>query len=234
MKTCNFLIATLIFCIFSACLASQPLSTKWREDGRVVSSDGRVIQLNLQSVYGGLEYNNTTYVIGFTIDNGGINIPRLAAVSSNFGDVRYWTFDNIISDVFVYKGSLHVNDVDGKVFILSGDSWQETSLTFPENSQVVFSDGMKRLIVCHPASMLKTHDHRGGCYSMAPDWRYDFIWFRLTPKVCDGRLHIYENKMRSGIFRVLSLESGKALYSMPLPAMPDDLCGVTGSDQPGE
>ena len=224
----SLLTTTLLIVSFFSHSADQLLSTRWHEDGRVVSSNGRVLQLNLQSVYDGLEHENRTYVIGFLIDKDSINIPQVAEVSSDFSTVRYWTFENILSYAFIHRNSVHINDVDGTVFKLSGDAWLETNLSFPENSRVIFSDGLERLVACHPSSPLMTGKHRGGCFSVAPDWRYDFTWFVVTPKVCDGKLFIYENKMNGGVVRVLSLETGEALHSMALTKAPNDLCGVSG------
>ena len=228
MKIFSLLVALFSVVIFSTGLAGHTPSAIWHEDGRVESGTGQTIQLNLHNIYDGFEYGNKLYVIGFFITSDGINIPRIAEVSEDSDAVDYWTFENIISDVFAYQSSIHINDTDGHVFKLSGALWQKTDLTFPENSQVVFSDHKDRLVVCHPSSLMMTGHHRGGCFSISPDWHFDFTWYVVTPKVCDGKLFIYENKMNGGVVRVLSLETGEALHSIALTKAPNDLCGVSG------
>jgi hypothetical protein len=71
-----------------------------------------------------------------------------------------------------------------------------------------------------------TASHKGGCYSISPNWRYDFTWFDLAPKVCGGKLYTYENKVGGGVFKVLSLESGQVLYSKLLSTPPGNICDV--------
>jgi hypothetical protein len=228
MKNCKLLFGLFFFTIsiFSVCFANPPISKKWYEDGRIVSSTGKKVQLDLQNVYDGLEYRNKTYIVGFKINSDGINTPQIAEVSEDLKEIQYWTFDSIINDVFVYKRSIYANNIAGKVFELTGDSWKEANLSFPENSQVVFSDGMEQLVVCHSASLPMTASHKGGCYSISPNWRYDFTWFDLAPKVCGNKLYIYENKVSGGVFRVLSLESGQVLYSKLLSTPPGNICDV--------
>ena len=221
--------AAIILSAFNTCFADQTPSVIWHEDGRVVSGSGQAIQLNLHNLYDGLAFDNKLYVIGFFINSDGINILRIAEVSEELGTVDYWTFEHIISDIFAYHNSIHINDTDGQVFKLSGAAWQKSDLIFPANSQVVFSDNDDKLVVCHPSSLPMTGHHRGGCFSINPNWHFDFTWFVVTPKVCDGRLFIYENKMNGGVVRVLSLETGEVLHSKPLTIAPDDLCGVSGN-----
>lgn len=228
MKNYKLLFGLFFFTIsiFSICLANPSISKKWYEDGRIISSTGKKAQLDLQNVYDGLEYQNKTYIVGFKINGDGINTPQIVEVSEDLKEIQYWTFDSIINDVFVYKRSIYANNIAGRVFELAGGSWKEANLSFPENSQVVFSDGMEQLVVCHSASLPMTASHKGGCYSISPNWRYDFTWFDLAPKVCGGKLNIYENKVSGGVFRVLSLESGQILYSKLLSTPPENICDV--------
>ncbi|WP_156830491.1 hypothetical protein [Methylobacter marinus] len=96
MKKCKLLFGLFLFTIsiFSVCHANPPISKKWYEDGRIVSSSGKKLQLDLQNTYDGWEYQNKTYIVGFKINSDGINTPQIVEVSEDLKEMQYWTFDS--------------------------------------------------------------------------------------------------------------------------------------------
>ena len=214
--------------IIASCHATTPHSIKWHEHGRITSSNGEELQLQLQSIYAGLEYEGSTYLTGFKIDAEGINTPYISAIPKDLKQIQYWPFESILNDFFIHNNALHINDVNGNVFQLSNNSWDKIDLTLPHNAHVIYSDSKNRLIVCHAAPLQMAATHESGCYSINPDWSYNFTWFTTTPKICNGSLYIYENHREGGIFKILSLETGEVVYSKAVTEPPENLCDMKG------
>ena len=224
MKKFNFLSSFLITCfLISSCQANTTNEVKWSEDGKITVPNGKKISLEIQSAYDGLTYLDKTYIAGFKIDKDGNNFPYIVVISHDLSTINYYKFDGIINDIFVHKNAIYANDNSGKVFSFDGKQWPETALVFPVDSFVAYSDNSAELVVCNRASLLKEGDHNNsGCYSLEKKWKYNFFWTTHQPKVCDGKLYLIDSTADN--FKVLSLESGKALSSKAIKNIPSDLC----------
>lgn len=228
MKKFNLALSLTISLFYIGSCHAQPIGkVRWQEDGRVFSAEGKKTVLDMQNVYDGVEYKGKTYVIGFKIDKDGVNTPYIAEVSADLLGIRYWPFNSIINDIFIYKNSVYINDTAGKVFAFNGGSWQPSDLAFPENAKVVYGDGLSRLVICYNTQPAKAADHNtSGCYSVSPHWKYDFSWFTVEPKVCNNALFTVENKVKGGVFRSLSLATGEVLSVKSLNTLPNNICDI--------
>lgn len=219
--------------VVASCHANQAGHLKWNVNGSVYNSNKEHINLELQNVYAGLNYSKNLYVIGFKIDNEGINHPTLVEISSDLNATKYWSFDQPLADIFVYRDKLHTNNMKGDSFSLEDNNWNKKDLSFPPNSTIVYSDKKSHLIVCHPSSLFKEQNVKGGCYSINPDWQISFTWRTIKPKICDKKLHIFEKKGTGGFLKEVSLDDGKILRSQKLDSIPVDLCNVNSQQNFG-
>jgi len=227
MKKFKALLApALIIATINTCQANEISYFRWKGNGTVTNSDKKKIRIDIQSAYRGIEYDNKLYVAGFAVDKEGINTPKVAEVSKNLSGIRYWTFENSIKDLFIYKNSMYTNDSNGGVFRLNSGNWEKSELSFPENTRIIFTDKAEKLIACHPAPMQKEAPNRdGGCFSLNPAWHSHFVWFVDTPKLCSNFLYVYENKTpKSGLIKALSLETGQVVHEKLVAKPPKDLC----------
>jgi hypothetical protein len=225
MKKFNLLFFCL-YVILSACHAEALSDIKWMPNGTIITPDGKKHTLDIQSAYDGMTYLDTTYIAGFKINKDGINIPTLSVINSNLSAIKYWTFENSINDIFVYKNSVHVSDSRGNVYLFANEAWQKDELAFPVAAKVIFSDQHNQIIVCSPASLLKEGSSDSGCYSINANWKYSFFWQHTTPKVCSGKLHIFEESRTGGMLRVLSIKTGDILFSKKIKTAPKNICEI--------
>jgi hypothetical protein len=223
MKQYNWIIAAALL-LLSACQTSANGSLQWAEDGVVTGAGGKRLQLDIQGIYDGLSYAGNNYLVGFKIDKEGNNYPHIVQMRDDLSSVKYWPFDNIPNDIFVYHEKVHVTTTDGNVYSLQDEKWELIDKKFPRESQVVYSDSKKDLVVCYPAAMEKTGDHNSGCISTNNKWQLDFVWFTIVPKTCDGKLHIVEENGNSKLFKQIDLATGKTLKSKPVKNVPEDIC----------
>ena len=212
--------------MLTSCQANQTNKLTWNFDGSVVNSNGKRISLKLQNAYDGLSYSNMLYVIGYKIDNEGMNHPTIAEISSDMSTANYWSFEQPLADIFLYQNKLHTNSMNGDSFYLQDNNWIKTNLNLPPNSTIVYSNNQEQLVICHPSSLFKSHNEKGGCYSTKPAWKQSFTWRTLKPIVCDGKLHIFETRKTGGSFKLISLFDGKILYSKQLDFVPENLCEI--------
>lgn len=204
--------------------ANAEASITWREDGLITSTDGKQHQLYIQGIYDALNYEGSAYLAGFKIDEEGTNYPHVAKISGDLSSINYWSFEKIPNDIFVYQGKIQLVTKDGEIYKFEKNNWHLTSVRFPADSQIVYSDKKANLVVCHPESMEKTGDYNGGCFSTNNDWRLNFIWFTIVPKVCNGQLYIVEEYSESKIRKHIDLATGKILKSDSVKNLPEDIC----------
>lgn len=227
MKNFNRLTA-LIFslCAVQSCHADEAPHFIWKGNGVVKNAEGKKVQLELQGVNGGLEFDGKIYVYGDKIDSKGINLPTVASVSDDLKNIQYWPFDYILSGLFIYKNELKAYQYSGEVFTLKNEQWEKSELVFPEDTRIIYTDNAEKLIACHPAPMQKEAPNRdGGCFSLNPKWHSHFVWFANTPKLCGNLLYVYENKTpKSGSLKALTLDTGQVVHEKPLANPPKDLC----------
>jgi hypothetical protein len=225
MKKYNLLFICLLF-IISACHADQSPNIRWMPNGTIITADGKKHSLEIQSAYDGMTFLDKTYIVGFKIDKDGINTPTLTEIHSNLSAIKYWSFENSINDVFVHKNRVHVSDARGNVFIFENEAWQKSELVFPVAAKVIFSDKRDHIIICHPASLQKEGDTNSGCYSLNENWKYSFFWQHTTPKVCGGKLTVFEESRKGGVLRKVSMKTGELLFSKELKKHPKDICEI--------
>jgi hypothetical protein len=224
MKKFKLLIAFSALLVITACQTNAMTKVVWKEDGTLSASNGNKIQLDIQSAYDSFTYAGNIYVAGFKIDDEGNNYPYVVAASEDFSSIKYWPFDEIPNDIFVYKQELHLNTTSGHVFALQDGNWVLQQTSFPPRSQVIYSDNMNELIVCYSASLAKADSHKSGCYSTSKKWESEFIWFTQVPKLCNGNLYAIEEKQKGKVFKKISIETGKVIASKAVAKIPDDLC----------
>ena len=210
----------------ASCYANQSDELTWSFDGSVVNTKSNRIKLKMQNIYAGLTYSKKLYVIGFQIDNSGTNNPTVSEITSDMLSTTYWSFDQILADIFIYQNKLHINTMNGETFYLKDNQWKKGNLNFPPDSNIIYSDNKEQLVICYPSSLFKAHKGKGGCYSNNPKWKYDFHWNTIKPKACDHKLHIIEEMNPGNMFRQISLIDGKTFISKKLGETPEDLCSI--------
>lgn len=223
MKKYNWIISTALV-LLAACNTNANGQLTWNEDGSVIGSTGKKSHLDIQGIYDSLEYKGASYLAGFKIDKEGNNFPYIAQVPNDLSSTQYWAFERIPNDIFIYKETVHVIAMDGEVYELKDRKWNLIDKKFPRESQIVYSDHKDSLIVCHPASMEKTGAYNSGCFSTNNNWRLDFIWFNVVPKVCNGQLYLVEESNNSKLFKQVDLVTGKVVKSSPVKNVSDDIC----------
>lgn len=223
MKKYHWIISTALV-LLTACNTNANGQLTWKEDGSVIGSTGKKSNLDIQGIYDSLEYQGISYLAGFKIDKDGNNFPYIAQVPNDLSSTQYWAFERIPNDIFIYKETVHVIAMDGEVYELKEGKWDLINKQFPRESQIVYSDHKESLIVCHPASMEKTGDYSSGCFSTTNNWRLDFIWFNIVPKVCNEQLYIVEESNNSKLFKQVDLVTGKVAKSSVVKNVPDDIC----------
>ena len=223
LKQYNWIFAAVLP-LLTACQTSSTDSLKWAEDGVVTSMDDKKLQLDILGVYDNLSYAGQNYFAGFKIDKEGNNYPHIVRVGDDLSSVKYWPFEHIPNDIFIYQEKVHAVTTDGQVHTLQDEKWNPSDKKFPRESQVVYSDYKNDLVVCYPAAMEKTGDHISGCTSTSNNWNLDFVWLTIVPKVCNGKLHIVEENSISKLFKQVDLATGKILKSETVKNLPHDIC----------
>ena len=223
MKKYSWIVlATLL--LSTACQTNAIGSLKWSEDGVMTGLDGKKLKLDIQGIYDDLSYLGANYFAGFKIDKEGNNYPTIVQVPSDLSSVKYWPFEYIPNDIFIHQEKVHVITTDGQFYVLQDEKWNLIDKKFPRESQAVYSDYKNDLVVCYPAAMEKTGDHISGCTSTSNNWKLDFVWLTIVPKVCNGKLHIVEENSISKLFKQVDLATGKILKSETVKNLPHDIC----------
>ena len=223
MKKYNWIAAATLL-LFTACQTNATGSFKWAEGGVVTGVDGKKMQLDIQGVYDNLSYAGANYLAGFKIDKEGNNYPHIVQVRDDLSAVKYWPFEHIPNDIFIYQEKIHAITTDGQVYTLQDERWNPSDKKFPRESQVVYSDYKNDLVVCYPAAMEKTGDHISGCISTSNNWKLDFIWFTTVPKVCNGKLYIVEENVETKVVRQIDLTTGRIVKPTPVNNLPKNIC----------
>ncbi len=190
----------------------------------MLTTSGKKIQLDIQGIYDSLDYAGDTYLAGFKIDEEGNNSPTIAKVNNTTAAVTYWPFEGIPNDIFVHEDKAHTIITDGQVYMLQGEKWKLTAKKYPRESQIIYSDHKKELVICHPASAEKTGDPASGCFSTNSGWQFNVLWISIVPKVCHGKIYLVEERGTSKEWRIINLATGEVLESRPLKKVPEDLC----------
>jgi hypothetical protein len=208
----------------TACTTSANNPVMWKADGHVANSAGIQKQLEITGIYDSLNYQGVTYLVGFKIDKDGTNHPQLVGADTSLSDIRYWEFEKIPNDIFVYQKTVHIVDADGGIYRLEKEVWQLTPETFPPDSQVVYSDNNADLIVCYPVSLFKNVVRASGCKSLGNNWQLDFVWTTQPPKVCAGELYALEEKAGGYLLNKVNIKTGVITSSKTIVKAPDELC----------
>lgn len=225
MKKNNWVAAATLL-LLTACQNNASGSLTLGEDGTVTGADGKKLQLDIQSIYDNLNYDGLNYFAGFKIDEEGTNHPYIARVGGDVSVVNYWSFEKIPNDIFVYQKNVHLVTTDGHVYSFEKGEWNLIKLTFPKDSQVVFSDDNSNLIICYPAALEKAVLQQSGCKSLNNQWQQDFVWHTQVPKMCDGNLYAVAQEKDSNIFKRIDITTGKEISSRLLKQIPKDLCSL--------
>lgn len=223
MKKYKLILSSFIVFLISCEIVGHN-ELNWYPNGEVKSSNGKTFQLDLQNIYKAFSAEGMTYLAGFKIDKDGNNDPYLVAIENDSLSVEYWPFRTITNDIFLYKDTLHVNSIEGNVMQYINGHWVNSNLSFPSQSVVSYSDSKNHLVVCYAADIQKTSKRKSGCFSLSPDWNYEFFWFDVEPVFCGDYLNIYESV--DDVFFVTSIDiySGNTVSSKKHHARVVNLC----------
>lgn len=219
MKKFNPILFYLFLVLFSvACQSTRaaPISNDIFDSGDIVK------KTNLDSAYLSLDTIKKHYYAGFTINGDGFNSPALVELDKVTGKVNAWNFDEIISDIFIFNNRVSLVLDSGNSFSLQDSAWSKSPLMLEEQSRVVFSDSIKHLISCSPASPQKSDPNKGGCESHNPSWQHSFPWFEVRPKVCGGYLYVVTWEKPTSRRIAIDIKSGKVAFEKVYSG--EDIC----------
>lgn len=222
MKKYNWTLALLLLTL-AACQTNAKKMLIWKEDGTIEGVTGKKIQLEIQGIYDSLDYAGVSYLAGFKIDSEGNNFPHIVQIQNDLSSIQYWSFEHIPSDIFLYKNAVHITTTNGQVYSLENKKWNLIDVKFPREPQVVYSGQNSELVICHPASLEMTVNQESGCFSTANNWKLNFVWFSVVPKVCGNTLYIVEEGEVKKI-KQIELATGKVLKSTIINKLPADIC----------
>lgn len=221
MTKFNLILLYLFMVLFSvACQSTRaaPISND------IFDSSDIVEKTNLDSVYLSLETIKKHYYVGFTISGDGLNSPTIVELDKVTGKANNWNFDEIISDIFVLNNKVSLVLDSGNSFSLQENAWSENGLILEAQSRVVFSDSIKHLISCSPASPQKSDPNKGGCTSYSPSWQHSFPWLEVRPKVCGDYLYAVTWEKPTSRRIAIDIKSGKVAFEKSYSG--EDICTV--------
>lgn len=219
MKKLIILFSLLLFSV-AAC-AQKEIS--WKANGKV-SIGNNTVKLKMQNVYYGYKFNNGAYLIGFEIDKKGNNKPTLAWLSVSDNTPEYWSFDNILQEVFVLDDHPHVLDMDGGIYKFENETWIKLPLKLKDNSRII--DTGKTILACYPSPVFKSPPGIGGCYTADGKWEIKVNWRDTVPKICKGYLIVVDQNKTTLWLKRYSKDNGKLLASREIKKTPKDLCSI--------
>lgn len=225
MRKFNYISAAVLI-FLTACATSANSVVTWKEDGLIENNAGKKVRLEIQGIYDALDYSSSTYLAGFKIDKNGENFPYIAKINDDLLTVKYWSFEKIPNDIFIYQKYVHLVNTEGEVYKLENSEWKLINLKLPPDSQIVYSDHNRNQIVCYPASLAKSESRESGCLSLGNHWQKNFVWHTKIPKMCDGKLYVVVQEAESNIFKKIDITTGKELASGELVQLPEDLCSL--------
>ena len=224
MNTIRPYLSLCFFFIILSCHAADKSTLTWKPNGKISDASGHSVKLKLRGNYLGKMHDKALYVAGFEIDKAGVNHPMLARISVDLKDVKYWNIDTIAKDFFIYKADLHVNDVNGNVYILVNSNMEKAKFTLKPNSTIIAANN--DIVACFPSSMFKSVKDIGACYSDQKNWSVTVNWLDVTPKVCNNTLVAYEKNYDNSLIKKIDLNNGKLIDSIPVKAAPKNLCDL--------
>ncbi|MET0056358.1 MAG: hypothetical protein ABW108_16210, partial [Candidatus Thiodiazotropha sp. 6PLUC10] len=131
-----------------SCFADEKADFSWNSIGEVTNSKGQMIRLDTHFVASAKRYNNALFLIGSQVDKSGNEHSKLSKVSSYLQPPKYWSFEEILKELFIYKENLYLSDYAGSVFKLVNERWLPAMFSFPANSVVVYAS-KEDLIACY-------------------------------------------------------------------------------------
>lgn len=211
-----------LFLVIFVCHAEDTNILTWKPNGKISDASGHSVKLKLKGNYLGIMHNKALYVAGFEIDKAGVNHPMLARISVDLKDVKYWNIDTIAKDFFIYKADLHLNDANGNVYVLNNSNIDKANFKLKPNSTIIAAND--DIVACYPSSMFKAVKDIGACYSVQKKWSVTVNWLDVTPKICNDNLFAFEKNADTSLVKKIDLNDGKIIESIPVKAMPKDLC----------
>lgn len=178
----------------------------------------------MQNVYYGYKVNNGVYLVGFEIDKKGNNKPTLAWLSDSNTTPEYWSFDNILQEVFVLNEFPHVLDMNGGIYKFENETWIKSPLKLKDNSRII--DTEKTILACYPSPLFKSPPGIGGCYTTSGKWEIKANWRETVPKICKNHLIVLDQIKKALWLKRYSKDNGELLASKEIKAIPKDLCSI--------
>ncbi len=195
----------------------------WKTNGRV-NIGSHTVKLKMQNVYYGYKVNNGVYLIGFEIDKKGNNKPTLAWLSRSDTTPEYWSFNNILQEIFMLNGQIHLLDMNGGIHKFESESWIKSPLKLKDNSRII--DTEKTILACYPSPLFKSPSGIGGCYTANGQWEIKVNWNDTLPKICKGHLIVVDQINKTLWLKKYSKDNGELLSSKEIRKIPKDLCSI--------
>lgn len=221
MKIRLIILLSLLLTTVEAC-AQKDIS--WKSNGEVFIGND-TIKLKMQNVYYGYKYKDGAYLIGFEIDKQGNNKPTLAWLSETDNSPLYWSFDNILQQVFILNDMPHLLDMNGGLHQFEKQTWIKSSLKLKDNSRIIYTENT--ILACYPTPLFKSPSSIGGCYTIDGKWEIKVNWRDTLPKVCNEHLVAIDKNKKTLWIRNYSKTSGELLSSSKITKIPDDLCSFS-------
>jgi len=219
MKKLIILFSLLLISV-EAC-AQKEIS--WKTNGKVTIGS-HTLKLKMQNIYYGYKFDNGVYLIGFEIDKKGNNIPTLAWLSAIDTAPEYWTFNNVLQEIFILNGQVHLLDMNGEIQQLENKTWKKSAIKLKINSRVI--DTRNGILACYPSPLFKSPPAIGGCYTANGKWEIKINWRDTAPKICKGYLIVVDQIKNILWLKKHNITNGLLLASKEIEDTPKDLCSV--------
>jgi len=219
MKKLIILLSLLLISV-EAC---AQIEINWKTNGKVTIGS-HTVKLKMQNVYYGYKINNGVYLIGFEIDKKGNNIPTLAWLNDSDTPPEYWSFNNILQEVFVLNGMVHLLDMKGKIHRFENKTWEKSAIKLKDKSRVI--DTEKTILACYPSPLFKSPPGIGACYTTDGKWEIKVNWRETAPKICKNHLIVVDQKKNILWLKKYNKSNGALLASRKIKQMPNDLCSI--------
>lgn len=202
---------------------SSDINIFWTTDGRILSGNNE-IKLKMHNAYSGYRVDNGIYVIGFEIDKQGNNKPTLSWLKNINVEPVYWSFDNVLQQVFEFDGHVYLLDMQGDVYKHSKSEWTKEKFNLVKKSRII--DTKNGILACYPSSFMMSSQRSGACYMVDASWKVQVNWRDIEPKICNGNLVVVDTQQKQMMFKKYSVLDGKLIDTRKIFKVSEDLCKV--------
>jgi hypothetical protein len=157
---------------------------------------------------------------GYLIGANNINYPAIQQTGST--NIT-WRFPAEPSSFFSFNSNLLVNDYEGRVYQLNGNTWTLMDITLKPRSHVLKAE--QDIIACTKFTPTKAAPGQPICYAVKAGWLLPYST-QVKPALCGDKLRIATQKRKMLEISEIDLASGKQLRSTLKKKIIGSICAV--------